>query len=154
MTKSPILWGAGLACALGGAIAGNALGSTPMTDRAAIGLFYQTHDMANANGGDARALPDHYPLVTRRGVTPVEQLSDRGLFSQARYRSFEAVAVAADSYSYDDPGPGPAFEDDAVPQVQMAEPTSPQPPLALAEGPAQVNGQARIIDVQATLAMR
>ncbi|HEU4820446.1 MAG TPA: hypothetical protein VFS87_04740 [Qipengyuania sp.] len=155
MTRSPMLWGAGLACALGGAIAGNALGSTPVTDRSAITTFYQTHQSAIAAQHDQRALPDHYPLVTRSGVVPVAQLADRGLYSQARYSSFLAAAGYAADID-DDPGPGLEETDPAV--SQHAPPTAaaavPPEPLDLAQGPAQLAGRAKIIDVQATLAMR
>ena len=81
MTQAPVLWGAALVCALGGAIAGNALGTTPITDRAALDSYYQMHETGGAVGQiENRALPDRYPLVTRSGVVPVEQLSERGLF--------------------------------------------------------------------------
>jgi hypothetical protein len=154
-----MLWGAGLACALGGAIAGNALGSTPITDRAAIATFYHTHQTATAGRPDQRALPDHYPLVTRNGVVPVAQLADRGLYSQARYSSFLAAAGYAASID-DDPGSGlePVSEDADIAASQPASPmvadAGPPEPLDLAQGPAQLAGQAKITDVQATLAMR
>ena len=137
MTKSPVLWGAGLACALGGAVAGTALGSTPVVDRPIIGTFTQAHDSASLSRGDgAAALPDHYPLITRHGTIPVEQLAERGLYSQTRFRGSDAGAEMAME------GPGAGY-------VAAT-------PLALAAGPAVLNsvGGARSVEVSATLAMR
>lgn len=152
MTISPMLWGAGLACALGGAIAGNALGSSPVTDRGAIESFYQMHESARRNSKGQRALPDHYPLVTRTGVVPVAQLSDRGLFSQRRYRPLDTFPDYPVPNASDSPGQSVV---QAVETVEMsAVPSEPARPLALANGPAQVMGHAKIIHVQASLAMR
>lgn len=146
MTEAPVLWGAALACALGGAVAGNALGSTPITDRSALESYYQAHEKAAIDQHENRALPDRYPLVTRSGVVPVEQLSDRGLFSQARYRP--VLALAAHDETYDD-DPGPGFEE----VDQYASPPSQAASQAEAATNAQTAGQAKIIDVRATLAM-
>ncbi len=155
MNKSPILWGAGLACALGGALAGNAVGSTPVTDRSTIAMFYQAHKAAFADRDERRALPNHYPLVTRNGVVEVAQLSDRGLFSQSRYRPTHAAVAYA---SADDRDPGPGLEEGYASSPAQASPiieaSAPAEPLSLAQGPSQIAGQARIIDVQAALAMR
>lgn len=154
MTKSPMVWGAGLACALGGAIAGNAVGSTPIIDRSVFQTYYQSHQATIGSEAEQRALPDHYPLETRSGVVPVAELSDRGLFSQRRYRSFD---IAAD-YSMADAadGPGESFVTDAgleVGENPLASP-EPMPQLALADRPAQIAGSAKMISVEATLAMR
>jgi hypothetical protein len=135
------------------------LGSTPITDRSAITTFYQAHERTIAEGHDHRALPDHYPLVTRSGVVPVAELSDRGLFSQARYNSFLAGTGYAATIE-DGPGPGwepgPDEVDIAASQhaPAMAAAAVPAEPLDLSQGPAQIAGQAKIIDVHATLAMR
>lgn len=154
MTNSGILWAASIGCALGGALAGNAVGSTPVTDRSAIEMFYQLHETAYAERQDESVPPNHYPLVTRSGVVPVAQLSDRGLFNQARYRSYD---IAAD-YASGDAGPGFVDSYDVEPEAPRVEATaveqSASQPLSLAAGPAQVAGHAKIIDVQATLAMR
>ncbi len=153
MMNSGIVWAASLGCVVAGALAGNALGSAPVTDRSTIEMFYQLHETAYADREDERVPPNHYPLVTRRGVVPVAQLSDRGLFSQARYRSYD---IAAD-YVSDDPGPGFVDSYDVEPAGQSearAQELSAAEPLSLAAGPAQVTGQAKTIDVQAALAMR
>lgn len=88
MSRSPLLWGAGLVCALGGAIAGTSLGSSPLVAASATAEYYQQHEFSSARLPDAgaAAMPDRYPLVTPKGTVPVAQLSERGLFSQARYR--------------------------------------------------------------------
>jgi hypothetical protein len=148
MTEAPLLWGAALACALGGAVAGTALGSTPMTDRSALESYYQTHRTAADDQLENRALPDRYPLVTGSGVVPVEQLSDRGLFSQARYRP--VIALAAHDVPYDD-DPGPGFEENR-------DAGSPPPSVhAAVEADTSVDqagsGQGKIIDVQDALAL-
>ncbi len=169
MTKSSVLWGAGLACALGGAIAGNALGSTPVLDRPTLESFYQSHADAPVERATATPpLPDHYPLVTRDGTVPVGELGMRGLYSQARFRGY--------AYAADPAGAGDAFPDlypaqelrssetveapagpgDPVPAgaQRQADASGPSPPLELAGGPASVGvGQARLIDVRAALAM-
>lgn len=164
MTMSPIFVGAGLALALGGALAGNAVGSTSMSDRAASAIHYQSHLDTHGARDSARVLPDHYPLVTREGVVPVARLSERGLFSQTRYRGIDA----ASAYAEDGPGPGFDTFDRTNPPRQDVRQTVASPnasaPLALADGAADVTaakaqmaaaeGQAKIIDVQATLAMR
>ena len=154
MTNSGILWAAGLASVVGGAIVGDALGSSPVTDRSVIEMLYQSHETAIADHRDDSAPPNRYPLVTRSGVVPVAQLSERGLFSQARYRSHD---IAAD-YAFRDPGLTFVDTYDVEPEARRVEATAMEPstvqPLSLADGPAQVAGQAKIIDVQATLAMR
>ena len=151
MTISPMLLMAVLACALGGAIAGDAVGSSPVTDRSTIETYYQSHTSAPLGVAELRALPDHYPLVTGRGVVPVAQLSDRGLFSQARYRRLD---VFVDYSSMEDQaGPGHNFIDGEPDDIGPSVP-EPPPPLELAQGPAQISGGAKMIDVQAALAMR
>jgi hypothetical protein len=147
MTQAPVLWGAALACALGGAMAGNALGTTPVTDRVALDSYYQTHETsATTRQHGNNPPPDHYPLVTRNGVVPVEQLSDRGLFSQARYRPVLALAAPEEVYD-EDPGPGFAETERSA--------SAPSPAALEAEGSAHgpAAGQGKIIDVQAALAM-
>ena len=159
-----MLWGAGLACALGGAAAGTALGSTPILDRPALGVYYQSHDGAQIASGDARVLPDHYPLVTRAGTVPVEELSDRGLFSQARYRAIYGVggyapAQFAEAEYEPDAAPGPSDaslrigDPASAPQQPAAAPAA---PLDLAAGPANLTatGSAKTIHVATALAMR
>lgn len=154
MISSPTLWGAGLACALGGAIAGNSLGSTPMTDRFEIEAFYQSHEpTVIADRPERRALPDRYPLVTRNAVVPVAELSNRGLFSQARYRAFEPAPVLV----FEDAArPQPDFETREPIGAPRAQPTRPEPahPPESARGPAQTTEQGENIDVQLTLTMR
>lgn len=163
MTKSPMLWGAGLACALGGAIAGNALGSTPMLDRSTVADFYQSHETTEKEAAAGEPLPDHYPLVTKAGTVPVGELAMRGLYSQRRYR---ALAYAVDyvpsqvhvaEWRYTDDW-RPQSEDKAVavgdpaPEPDVQDQAS--EPLQLAAGPASIDGQAKTVDVSAALAMR
>ena len=162
-----MLWGAGLACALGGAVAGNALGSTPPLDRSTIAMMYQSHETALPDQVERAPLPDHYPLVTRSGIIPVAELATRGLYSQARYRAYLQAADYAlyqpstDEYRYDGEQAGYTIEDASVrtadaevaarPASHEAEPAT---PLQLAAGPVAVEGRAKLIDVGATLAMR
>lgn len=165
MTKSPVLWGAGLVCALGGAIAGNALGSTPPLHRSTVAMMYQSHDIAIRDATAREPLPDHYPLVTRRGTVPVAELSTRGLYSQARYRAYlhaadyDQAELAAADYRPDEELVRYQGTDQSIrigdPDVgrERADPA----PLQLAAGPATVatlQGNAKLIDVEATLAMR
>lgn len=170
MTKSPMLWGAGLACALGGAIAGNALGSTPVLDRSTIGSFYQAHETAPGDQAQREPLPDHYPLVTRAGTVPVGELSMRGLYSQRRYR---ALAYYADyvpteamlddrrtewqpmGYARADEPIEPSSEAIARHDAERGS-AEPAEALQLAGGPATVQGEgnAKLVDVKAVLAMR
>ncbi|WP_375289909.1 hypothetical protein [Qipengyuania sp.] len=165
MISSPLTWGAGAACLIGGAIAGAALGSTPVIDRASMGAFYaQEQDtsppMVTDSAGEQ--LPDHYPLVTARGTVPVEQLSDRGLYSQARYQSHFSYGeydpydetVPAD-YHIDDYAPPrqePRYvardlsQEAGAKSARQTQRAVPSPagvvvPLRLAEGPASI-GQA------------
>ena len=164
MTKSPVLWGAGLACALGGAIAGNALGSTPPLDHSIVASFYQTHETSEQPARDNEPLPDHYPLVTKAGTVPVGELSMRGLYSQRRYRAFAYAADYGPSDAHVDEW---RYREDWRPQVTdealaIGDPV-PEPvpseaaePLQLAAGPASLapEGQAKTVDVNAALAMR
>ena len=174
MTMSPMLWGASLACALGGAVAGNALGSTPILDRPTIGSFYQSHeDSVSGREAEGERPPDHYPLTTRSGTVPVAELGMRGIYSQARYR---AVTYAADyhpvEFTVADYGPTEAIEryEDAIDNTgsgyDRPEEASSMPetaaksdvpaPLQLAAGPATVpaEGRAKMIHVPDVLAMR
>lgn len=164
-----MMWGAGLACALGGAVAGTALGSTPVLDRPTIGAFYQSHDQAAGSlAAEERVLPDHYPLVTRNGTVSVAELADRGLYSQRRYR---AVFYAVDSgpgyapasyepdqprYTDEDPALRVGDAADARPNSQWVERDAAPEPLQLAAGPATIaaSGQAKTVNVEAALAMR
>lgn len=168
MTRSPILWGAGLACALGGAVAGNALGSTPVLDRSTIGMFYQQHQTAYADPAPRQPLPDHYPLVTKNGTVSVAELSTRGLYSQARYRAYlQAADYAEAEVAYEEYRPDSEWRDEETRAVfAMADPAQAEPaaeppgeaaaPLQLAAGPADVTGggQAKLVNVSAALAMR
>ena len=168
MTKSPMLWGAGLACALGGAVAGTALGSTPILDRPVSGSLYQSHDDTASQGQGERQLPDHYPLVTREGTVPVAQLAERGLYSQSRYRGYYYADYTPPEAQLDEYRPGEEWRDEATREAfAMADrAASPDPasepetqagqPLQLAAGPASVEsqGEAKLVDVNAALAMR
>lgn len=104
MNLSPVFLGTCLACALGGAIAGSSLGSTPVLARADTDTFapadvaasYQPIAVSEPN----QPTPDHYPLVTPRGTVAIADLSNRGLYSQARYRAndeYVAVRLASDA---------------------------------------------------------
>lgn len=166
VTPSVTLCGAGLACALGGAVAGSALGSSPILDRGLIGTFYQSDETPAFHDDQAKRPPDHYPLVTARGIVPVEELSERGLFSQARYRpvhadiGYDAAAFAEAEYvpEPDEPRFGEREDSDLVPEPPtQAAPAQAQasPPLQLAKGPVAITmGQAKTIDVSAALAMQ
>lgn len=155
---SPIALGAGLACALGGAVAGNALGSTPIINRSMIETFYQEHeDSAYEAVSHDDPPPDHYPLITHAGTVPVAELGMRGLYSQARYRAlnyaygyapdYEPAEFAVADYSPEDAGSGYESEDNSV-RIGDAEPnlarasqdveSEPEAPLQLAAGPADV----------------
>lgn len=161
MTQSFTMWGAGLACALGAALAGTALGSTPIADRGLIDTFYQGHETAYPEEPEHRP-PDHYPLVTARGTVPVEELSERGLFSQARYRAvfadagYDAAAYAEIAYEPMPDEPRFAERDESAgigEPVPQAAPAQTPPTLAIAAANA-TSGHAKIIDVQAALAMQ
>jgi hypothetical protein len=165
MPASPAVWGALLAAALGGAVAGNALGSAPILDRSTLATYYQEHADSFAQRIEAERPPDHYPLVTAAGTVPVAELSTRGLYSQARYRApdysehHEAIAFTAADYRPDQEhfayqttdaslrtgAPEPGAPDKAAPASETQ--------MAAAPKTAQATGQARLIDVQASLAM-
>ena len=173
MTHSPFLWLAGVACALGGAVAGHALGSAPVIHRPAIERLYQSHDDGAVSDRASYALPDHYALVTRNGTVPAAELADRGLYSQERYRDLYATAdyEAASHAEADDPDPAsrsqywgddealrigdPALQPEMVP-ANLGADERPSEPLTFADGAeaASQTGDARLIDVSATLAMR
>lgn len=156
MTSVPVLCGAALACALGGAIAGDALGSASPIDRSTLAMLYQSHETA-ISAADEPALPNHYSLVTNGRVVPVAELSDRGLFAQARYRP--VYYIASHSMAATDLATEPDHADAAPlatppPTTTQAEAANPPPPIELAQGPAQVAGQGKIIDVEEALALR
>lgn len=176
MISSPITWGAGLACVVGGAIAGTALGSTPVIERASVAeLLPQTSAFAADIAPTIRSeqLPDHYPLVTRRGTVPVDQLAERGLYSQPRYRAFyapldyEPLSAIPDDYHIDDyrsqrDEPSYTARDNSAQLGERPAPPSQEEtrrrdlvvPLRLAEGPATLGRtvQPIRIDVTAELA--
>lgn len=172
MSQSPMLWGAGLACALGGAIAGTMLGSSPLIAAGTSAVYYQDHSSDDElKDPEERLLPDHYPLVTRQGTVPVTQLSDRGLFSQARYRAIFTPTDPTGGYARADlPEHEPRFER-ADRSADLGEAPAPShlasgttvvsdasPPLPLANGPATLpaanGGSAKMVNVSAVLAMR
>lgn len=162
MTQRPIFLGACLACALGGAIAGTSLGSTPVlspadaADPANSAVAQQAPSATLASSSAVELTSDHYPLVTPRGTVAVADLSNRGLFSQARYRSQDA-AVATQLASFDDAGdtaapPRASAGEQSAPQPPDNSLTQPTAPLALRQGPAQLypaRGQARSVHVAA-----
>lgn len=164
MTRPPMLWGAGLACALGGAVAGSALGSTPMLDRSTIAMMYQEHETAPVAESARDALPDHYPLVTKAGTVPVGELGMRGLYSQARYRAYlyaadytpEEIAVDDGQEEWRMTSADPTAIDEPTTQPAAATDTEGSDPLQLAAGPANVEstGHAKLVNVNAALAMR
>ena len=175
MTKSPMLWGAALAFALGGAVAGNALGSSPITVKSSIDAVYRSHNdgVLPEQATAPAVLPNHYALVTRDRTVPVAELADRGLYSQARYRAaYASVDYQAARYVASDVpvvGPQSRYREDEKglrigdyspqPQTGQAGLTieeAPPSPLTLSAGPATVppGGTAKLVDVAATLAMR
>lgn len=151
MTSFPMAWGAALVCALGGAVAGNAVGSAPIFSRSAITAAYEPGETSTIDRRELRPLPNHYPLVTPNGVVEVAQLSDRGLFSQARYRlrhlvETDPIETLADPY-----------------EIVEYTPSEGSAPVLADEPSAAVTGSdnhstdintAKIIDVEAALAMR
>lgn len=161
MMSSPILWGAGLACALVGAVAGSAVGSTPMLDRSTIAELASVGSGGGEAGGGASAarnalLPDHYPLVTRQGTVPVAALSTRGLYSQKRYQVamlYNDGEAAMHDAPYDPDADGLHYASE--PPSLGAVPAMPDGPHEVSAGPAtdQHDGEAKIIDVSATLAL-
>lgn len=163
------LIGAGVACGLSGAVAGNALGSVSVLDRSTLAAYHQSHGSLDA-ASPGRALPDHYPLITRTGIVPVAALSERGLYSQPRYRRFayaggpgtapeigEPEGDAASSYAGDtyvaDQDPSSDQNDEGV---TLASAEAAPAPLQLSTGPIGFDrtGQAKRIDVSMTLALR
>lgn len=168
MSVSPIALGAASLIALAGAVAGNALGSAPMRDYGA----YEYVSRAEAGHVSAREdpgppLPDHYPLVTREGTVEVAALSTRGLYSQARFRMpSHAVPDDPPEFTAEDYVPEESFAEyraaparfatgrAAAPEHAAPPSAETQAPLQLAAGPANVDGGAKLIDVQASLAMR
>lgn len=75
------------AVAVGGASLGEMVGSSPMIQ----------HHVAEADDGSIDSLfataegghgPDHYPIVTPQGRFSVDELSERGLYSQARFGGY------------------------------------------------------------------
>ena len=172
MIASPLTWGAGAACLIGGAIAGTALGSTPVIDRTSIAAFYsQEQDTSSPMAPDSpeKQLPDHYPLITARGTVPVEQLSERGLYSQTRYQSHYSYA---EYEPYDEAVPADYHIDDYAPPRQEpryvardlsqnvgaeaprlarraeSPPADVVVPLKLAEGPASISQTIRPLTIK------
>lgn len=160
MMSSPKLWGVGLVCALAGAVAGSAVGSTPMLDRSTIG------DLALVGGGGGGGsganavskalLPDHYPLVTRQGTVPVAALSTRGLYSQKRYRVamlYDDGEAAMHDAPYDPDADGSPSASGAPSWRAVA--SVPDGPHEVSVGPTvdPHDGEAKIIDVSTTLAL-
>jgi len=157
MRQSPMLWGMGLACALGGAVAGTSLGSSPVIAADSPMILNKTQHGSQPNQNSRSALlPDRYPLVTRAGIVPVEHLADRGLYRQARYGAVFEQSVRREERTTD-----PAL----FVRAQAIEPTGGEnaspafvedsPPLDLAKGPvtlASNSGSAKTIDVAAALA--
>ena len=104
MRALPGIVGAIAVVAIGGAVAGNAIDTTPrkihaetpLPDRGPI-AFEEKH----------RPLPaaNHYPLKANGETYDVAELRDRGLYSQKRYAS---------RFAYDDASAEPEFDFDAA----------------------------------------
>lgn len=160
MPNAPALWGAGLACALGGAIAGNALGSVQPIDRSVLTELYQSHDLSEESAFSGSRPPDHYPLVTRAGTVPVGELGMRGLYRQARYqpRVYAADYTVSDVH-VEEYRPSEDWRPETEHQasrVEVEAAAEAEEPLQLAGGPVALpaRGEAKSIDVDAVLALR
>lgn len=131
MTASPIFWCAVAGVAIGGAVAGSELGTSPVLSRSLFGAYYQQHPDAADDGAMTAELPppDHYPLVTPQGTVPVAALRTRGLYSQARFR--------APAYGIDYPAPEFTSADYTPPDYDDASLTPEATAVALRDGSRQ-----------------
>ena len=146
---SAMFWGLGLACVIGGAAAGNAVGSAQPLTRSALTQLDEPDDRAAPPLPTRKPLPDHYPLVTRQGTVPVAALATRGLYSQARYRPI--MPVESDFAFEEGPGPGLAA---MVPPVEPAASLEHSAPALDQTEVAVEHGGSKLVDVKATLAMQ
>ncbi|MXP29766.1 hypothetical protein GRI58_13205 [Porphyrobacter algicida] len=153
MNLSPVFLGTCLACALGGAIAGTSLGSTPVLARADTDTMQPSGspaiDQSVAVSQSTQLSPDHYPLVTPRGTVAVVDLSERGLYSQTRYRdsdAYVATALAAgqiDAGNHQQPVMARAVNQVAPKTSSSSLATNASTrSLNLAQGPGQINDPA------------
>jgi len=171
MTISPGILGVSAAVLVAAVTAGTTFGAVPpMQQRDVKELLPATRIVASEYPAQL-AFPDHYPLVTRARRYEIEDLGERGLYSQARYNYRAAYAAyypeedQDDAYARDadlaEPEPGPAPEPGVV-LAEQAEPAAvPQAPAAAAAnappepvGPEVAEVGARSIDVAAELAAR
>lgn len=137
MPISPLLMTAGLSTMLLAAVAGNSLGQSPVVTGSSTTALASEHPIARPASHAASEhglLPDRYPLVTRQGVVPVERLSDRGLFSQARYRMDEIAMRQVAAERWGDAAPEQSPPDNAAPNASRGESNGVEPALASASG--------------------
>jgi hypothetical protein len=167
MNLSPGILGVSAAVLIAGVAGGAMFGAVPpMQQRGIHELLPEARTVAIAYRPQGE-LPDHYPLITRAGRYEVEELGERGLYSQRRYNY---RAVYADYYPQDVyVDDGRSYEAEladaelAVARGVSAAPDagSQQATAADAEnaplepvGPAVAEVSARYIDVAAELASR
>lgn len=159
MPARPVFLGACVAVSAIGALMGGTINTDPI-QRAGIGSEEITRapiafDPADT-GRDSTTLPDQYAMVTPEGVVPVAALATRGVYAQSRYGYREAAYEPPPLPTYIPPAP---FAEDGMPEAQPAavadNPSESPVEVAVAQAvPAATIGNARVIDVAATLAAR
>jgi hypothetical protein len=179
---SPRLIASACAAALLGAMTGASIATEPLERGIDAWDHLPQPDIDGEEAdrlSEAKALPDHYPLVTPQGRFEVAELRDRGLYRNRRFAiddywidspepAYELAAdyeyIPADSY---EPAPvRTAAEARAAARASLeASPQEAGPPvLAVAEAeplappsvsrPPSLAGAPRVIDVSAELAAR
>jgi hypothetical protein len=158
MQATPLFVSACVLASIAGVVSGNTINTRPI-QRGGIGMEQINRPAINfaSDSGlsEQLALPDHYAINTPEGRFDVAELASRGIYAQRRFAWDDAQYV---------PPPEPAFVD--PPRDDYADESTPafDPPADLSElngaddksieQPAEVQGEARLINVDLALAER
>ena len=100
MRVLPYFAGAAIAVAVGGAVAGGAIDTTPRKIHEAPSI--PAADIDFDQDYTPRAMgANHYPLETSGTTVDVAELRERGLYSQERYARTYYATDTADTFDYD-----------------------------------------------------
>lgn len=152
MKPTAMLLSACVLAAIGGAVGGATINTTPI-QRAGVGAPDFMRDPASfAGSADLNAepaLPDHYDIITPEGRIEVAELTANGIYAQKRFARYDDGTLPLPAEAPADPPVWveswrPLSEREPISEPEIATP----PTSSLVEQP----GQARIIDVAAELA--
>lgn len=152
MKVTPMFLGACALVSIAGAVSGASINTTVIQPGAIGSDQVRAPQIAAQTWRPEAPRPDHLDMRTPDGLIAASDLSQHGLYSQARFGMNEVreIAPAPQAVAHD-------YADEPAPPQPAIQAASAQPqsldtaPLSL-DGPAQIDGGPRVIDVASELA--